>query len=76
MYQCIPYTQAQGGYSTNVEFEEEIVVPSNEDEVQMIVFRDELKCIHTNTNCRVNRATTKSTKVHGAMVPGGEGNKP
>lgn len=76
MYQRIPYTQAQGGYSIYVEFEEEIIVPLDEDEVQVIVSKDELKCIHTNTIHCANRDATKFAKVHGAIMLGGEGNKP
>lgn len=41
----------------------------------MIVSRDELKCIHKNVICHANKAATKSTKVHGATMHGGEGNK-
>jgi hypothetical protein len=62
MYQCIPYTQAQGGYSTYAKFEEEIITPTNEDEIQVIISRDELKHIHTNAIRCVNKATTKSTR--------------
>ncbi len=42
----------------------------------MIVSRDELKYIHTNTIRCANRDATKFAKVHGAIMLGGEGNKP
>jgi hypothetical protein len=76
MYQCIPYTRVQGGCSVYAEFEEKIIVPLDEDKVQVIVSRDELKCIHTNTIHCANRDATKFAKVHGVIMVGGEGNKP
>lgn len=41
----------------------------------MILFIDELKCIHTNAICCANRDAIKFAKVHGVTMHGGEGNK-
>ncbi len=41
----------------------------------MIIFKDELKHIHANVICCANKVTTKSTRVHGAIMLRGNGNK-
>lgn len=76
MYQHTPYTRAQGGCSVYAEFEEKIIIPLNENKIQVIVSRDELRCIHTNTIRCANRDATKFAKVHVVIMLGGEGNKP
>ncbi len=41
----------------------------------MIVSKDELKHIHTNAICHVNKVATKFAKVNGIIVLGEKGNK-
>jgi hypothetical protein len=65
-----PTLELKGFCFVYVYFEEEIIVPLDENKVQVIVSRDELKYIHTNVIHHANKDAIKFSKVHG-----GENNK-
>jgi hypothetical protein len=65
-----PTPELKGFCFVYVDFEEVTIAPSDENKVQVIVSRDELKYIYTNVIRRANRDAIKFAKVHG-----GEGNK-